>query len=126
MDEAIGFDLKGKELSEGMILSVDCSFAINFNIHKDIDPRQYCVYKGENGKYYLISVYDWWNKKVINIYEGREPDAEVPILVKPISEAKNYVVSPYGCGEDQEEFIYIYFDLYPELLEKVNNLIKKL
>lgn len=38
----------------------------------------------------MISVYDDWNKKVINQFEGRKLDTAVPIKIKPITEAVKY------------------------------------
>jgi hypothetical protein len=97
--EKIGIDCDGNELEEFMVVRTPFFPYINFEEELEFDPRQYSVIKGIDGKWYLISVWDWHKKVFINRYEGRPLDADVPIKIKPISEAEKYEIA-YDCMND--------------------------
>lgn len=88
--EILGYDCDGNELYEFNIIRAIWYSDIDFKKQTNIDPRQYCVVKALDGKVYLISVYDHWNKQSINRFEGRELDSTVPIKIRPITDAENY------------------------------------
>lgn len=88
--EVLGYDCDGNELYEFNIIRAIWYSDIDFKKQTNIDPRQYCVVKALNGKVYLISVYDHWNKQAINKFESRELDSTVPIKIRPITDAENY------------------------------------
>jgi len=88
--QILGYDCDGTALFEFDIVRTLWYLEIDFEIETTIDPRLYCVVQASNGKSYLISVYDWWNKKAINKYEGRPIEEKVPIKIKSIEEAVNY------------------------------------
>lgn len=89
-DEVLGYDCDGFSLFEFNIVRAIFYSDIDFEKETDIDPRQYCVVKASDNNAYLVSVYDHWNKKVINRYEGRPIDSDVPIKIKPIDDSVNY------------------------------------
>ncbi len=94
--EILGYDCDGNELYEFDIIRAIWYSDIDFEKETNFDPRQYCIVKASNGNPYLISVYDHWNKKAINRFEGRELDSIVPIKIRPITDAKDYE-SAYDC-----------------------------
>lgn len=98
----LGYDCDGTALFEFDIVRAIWYSEIDFNIETTIDPRQYCVVKASNGRSYLISVYDWWNKKAINKYERRPLEEIVPIKIRTIEEAINYE----KAYSDNYEFTY--------------------
>lgn len=113
MEKVLGYDCDKTELYEFDIVRTIFYSDINFNETTDVDPRQYCVVVGEDGKAYLFSVLDHWEKVAINRYEGRDDYAEVPLKILPIEEAHNYEVA-YDC--DSNRFTYPFNK--NELLEK--------
>ena len=65
MYECLGYDCDGNEIYEYRILHAIWANDIDIEILEDKDPRKYCAVKGNDGKAYAISVYDWWNKNLI-------------------------------------------------------------
>lgn len=93
MAEILGYDCDGWELYEFDIIRTIWYSDIDFEKDTNIDPRHYCIVKTSVGTPYLISVYDHWNKKAINRFEGRSLDSNVPIKIRPIAESVNYEVA---------------------------------
>ena len=117
MNEIIGFDCDGNQLFENMVVRAIWYSDIDFDIETDVDPRQYCVIRGEDNKYYLISVWDWYNKEAIKRYEGIEGD--IPVIVKDIKESENYEVATDCDGN------IIYYDLdINQLNRTLSNILK--
>lgn len=91
--EILGYDCDGNELYQFDIVRAIFYSDIDFELEKNIDPRNYCVLKATNGTPYLISVYDRCNKKAINLFEKRDLDEEVPTRIKPMKESINYEIA---------------------------------
>lgn len=102
MNECLGYDCDGNEIYEYRILRAIWSNDFDIEELEDADPRLYCAIVGDDGKAYAISVFDWWNKELI---EERENISEgIPIIVKPIEEMVNYEVAV--CNDGKSEFYY--------------------
>lgn len=93
MTEILGYDCDGQQLYEFDIIRAIWYSVIDFEKETNIDPRHYCIVKTSAGTPYLISVYDHWNKNVINRFEGRSLDSGVPIKIRQIAETVNYEVA---------------------------------
>ena len=91
-------DCDGNELEEFTIIRTPFYADINFEEDPNIEARQYAVVEVDNEPY-LVSVYDWWNKKVINIQEGREQLSDVPRKVLPGRMSENYETA-YSSEQD--------------------------
>lgn len=101
--EILGYDCDGRELYEFYIVRAIWYSNIDFKQEINIDPRQYCIVKSSDGKPYLISVYDHWNKEAINRFEGRKLDSIVPTKIRPITDAENYEIAFDSYGN---QFFY--------------------
>lgn len=118
MDDILGYDCDGNEIYEYRILRAILSNEIDINELEDADPRQYCAIVADDGNSYAISVYDWWNKDLIRKRENIDLSKEIPIIVKPISEMRNYELA--GCSDGE-----FYYTLNrDELKNKLNSIIK--
>ena len=120
MNDCLGYDCDGNEIYEYRILRAVWSNDIPIEELEDADPRFYCALVGEDGKAYAISVYDWNNKELIRKRENIIEE-EIPVIVKPIEEMKNYEVAMSDGGN---EMFYYSFDR-DELKEQLNNYLKK-
>ena len=103
MDDVLGYDCDGTPIYEYRILRA--IFANDFDISdlEDADPRQYCAVVADDGKAYAISVYDWWYKDLVRERENLDPNEEIPIIVKPISEMEYYECA-VDCYKDPFEY----------------------
>lgn len=99
MDDILGYDCDGKEIYEYRILRAIWSNDINIEELEDADPRQYCAIIAGDGNAYAISVYDWWYKELIRKRENIDPNEDIPIIIKPISEMINYELAECNDGE---------------------------
>lgn len=101
--KVLGYDCDGNELEEFDIVRPIWFSDINFEENTDVNPRQYCVVVGEDGKTYLMSVLDHWYKKQINKFEGRDEFSSVPIKILPIEQACEFEI---GYDSDNNRFTY--------------------
>ena len=76
--KVLGYDCDGNELEEFDIVRPIWFAETDFDVATDVNPRQYCVVVGEDGKTYLMSVLDHWYKQQINRFEGRNEFDKVP------------------------------------------------
>lgn len=120
MNDCLGYDCDGNEIYEYRILRDVWSNDIPIEELDGADPRFYCALVGEDGKAYAISVYDWNNKELIRKRENIIEE-EIPVIVKPIEEMKNYEVAMSDGGNEK---FYYSFDR-DELKEQLNNYLKK-
>lgn len=120
MPEILGYDCDGRELYEFDIIRTIWYSDIDFEKETNTDPRHYCIVKTSAGTPYLISVYDHWNKKAINRFEGRNLNSDVPIKIKPIAESINYEVA-VDCYANR-----LSIKTNSEKVELVKKLVKKL
>ncbi len=120
MNDCLGYDCDGNEIYEYRILRAVWSNDIPIEELNGADPRFYCAIVGEDGKAYAISVYDWYNKDLIRKRENIIEE-EIPVIVKPIEEMKNYEVAMSDGGNEK---FYYSFDR-DELKEQLNNYLKK-
>ena len=120
MPEILGYDCDGRELYEFDIIRTIWYSDIDFEKETNTDPRHYCIVKTSAGTPYLISVYDHWNKKAINRFEGRNLNSDVPIKIKPIAESVNYEVA-FDCHGS-----CLSIEKESEKVKLVKNLSKKL
>ncbi len=116
----LGYDCDGNELEEFDIIRPIWFSETDFDIATDVNPRQYCVVVGEDGKSYLMSVLDHWYKKQINKFEGREEFDKVPIKILPIERACEFEI---GYDSDENRFTYP-FDRN-KLIETLNGELRK-
>ena len=117
----LGYDCDGNELEEFDIIRPIWFSETDFDKATDVNPRQYCVVVGEDGKTYLMSVLDHWYKKQINRFEGRDEFEKVPIKILPIQQACEFEI---GYDSDENRFTYP-FDKN-KLIETLNGeLLKK-
>ena len=120
MCDCLGYDCDGNEIYEYRVLRAIWSNDIDIEELEDADPRQYCAIIGSNGKAYAISVYDWWNEKLIRKRESIIEE-DIPLIVKPIEEMENYEVATCNGGEDA-----FYYSLdRNELKDKLNSILNK-
>ena len=127
MNEILGYDCDGAEITEFRILRAIWSNNIDIKELEDADPRQYCAIVSDDGIAYAISVYDWWNSDLIRQREHISKDETIPVIIKPIEEMENYEVAQCSSGELYYEFNRD--ELKKELnrfLNKTHNNVKKL
>ena len=118
MENILGYDCDNREIYEYRILRAIWSNTIDIERLTDADPRQYCALVADDGNAYAISVYDWWNKELIREREKLEIDANIPVIVKPITEMANY-----ECAVDCEGNEFNYDLDRNELKEQLNTII---
>lgn len=103
MERVLGYDCDGNELYQFDIVRAIFYSDIDFSKTTNVDPRQYCVVVGEDGKAYLFSVLDHWEKVAINRYEGRGDYDKIPLKILPIEDAHEYELA-HDC--DDNRFTY--------------------
>ena len=116
----LGYDCDGNEIYEYRILRAIFSNDVDIEELENADPRQYCAIVADDGNAYAISVFDWWNEKLIRQRENINDYEEIPVIVKPISEMENYEVAT--CNGGTNEF---YYDLNRDKLKQQLNSILK-
>lgn len=114
-NDVLAYDCDGVALYEFDIVRTLWYADMDFEVDTEIDPRQYCVIKSEKSEPCLVSVYDNWNKKAINKFEGREENAEVPRKILPITESVNYEKAYDSMGND-----FVYSDSKSQLTLTLN------
>lgn len=117
--KVLGYDCDGNELEEFDIVRPIWFAETDFDVATDVNPRQYCVVVGEDGKTYLMSVLDHWYKQQINRFEGRNEFDKVPIKILPIEKSSEFEV---GYDSDENRFTYP-FDRN-KLIETLNSELK--
>lgn len=122
MNEVLGYDCDGEEVKEYRILRFPFSAYIeNWEEQPVVDPRFYCPVRVNDGKVYLISVYDDWFRDRIRRYEKLGGTEIIPIKIKSIEEAKHYEVAFDGITKKEW-----YYDRDREnLKEKLQILLKR-
>jgi len=119
-NKVLGLDCNGNEIDEFRVLKAKWANDIDIKDLKTSDPRQYCAVKAEDGKAYAISVFDWWSMKLIRERENRSFDEDIPVLIKPIEEMKNYELA---LNTYESEFYYN-FDR-DKLKRELNEILKE-
>ena len=117
-DNILGYDCDNNEIYEYTVLRAIWSNDIAIEELEDADPRQYCAVIGDDGNAYAISVYDFWHKDLIRKRENIDDFEEIPVVVKPISEMKNYEIAT--CSED----LFCSEFARDKLKEQLNNVIR--
>ncbi len=118
-DNILGYDCDNNEIYEYTVLRAIWSNDIDIEELEDADPRQYCAVIGDDGNAYAISVYDFWHKDLIRKRENIDDFEEIPVVVKPISEMKNYEIAI--CNRD----IFYYEFNRKDLKKKLNSILNK-
>lgn len=121
MNEILGYDCDGNEIYEFMILGGIWTNDIDISELEDTDPRQYCAVVADDGKAYAISVFDHRNKELIRKRENIPDDAEIPTIIKTISEMEGYEILVW-CGAYGIEDRYYDLDTI-ELKNKLNKML---
>ena len=92
----LAYDCDGEEVEEFRILRYPFSAEVeNWEEEPNVEPRFYCAITGENGKNYLISVYDDYHTEAIRKFEKIKED-KIPTKVKSINEDTNNEVAING------------------------------
>lgn len=122
MNDVLGYDCDGEEIEEFRILRFPFSAYIeNWEEEPGVDPRFYCPVRANDGKSYLISVYDDWFHEQIRKYEKLGKSEIIPIKIKSIEEAKHYEVAFNGITKAEW-----YYDRDRKALkEKLEMLLKQ-
>ena len=119
MEKVLGYDCDGREIYEYRILRAIFANDIDIEELKNADPRMYCAVVASDGKAYAISVFDWWEKDLIRKREKIKENEEIPVIVKPIKEMKNYELAMCDGGENE-----FYYELNRnELKSRLNDIL---
>lgn len=115
MNDVLGYDCDGEEIEEYRILRFPFSVEIeNWEEEPNVEPRFYCPIRTNDGKCYLISVYDdWFCGDVIRKYENLGKTERIPTKIKSIEEARNYEVAFNGITKREW-----YYDRDRKVLKK--------
>lgn len=122
MENVLGYDCDGEEIEEFRILRFPFSDTVdNWEEVPRVEPRLYCPVRSNDGKGYLISVYDDWFPDFIRRYEKLGETERIPIKIKSIEEAGHYEVAFDGITKTEW-----YYDRDREnLKEKLQILLKR-
>lgn len=113
-DLVLGYDCDGNEIDEFRVLRFPFSADIeNCDEEPTIDPRFYCLVRSSSGEILAVSVYDDWFRDQIRKYEQLNPNDDIPMLIKPVSEMQNYEVAFEGLTGNEW-----YYDRDKEELRK--------
>lgn len=122
MNDVLGYDCDGEEIEEYRILRFPFSAYIeNLEEEPGVDPRFYCPVRTNDGKSYLISVYDDWFCNRIRRYEKIGETEGIPIKIKNIEEAVHYEVAFDGITKKE----WYYDRDRDDLKEKLISLLRK-
>ena len=118
-DYILGYDCDGNIIEEFSLLRAMWSNDIDIEELKDADPRHYCAVVAEDGQAYAISVFHYWNRDLIREREHLQPEDDIPVIVKPISEMVNYELA--------HNYYYdpVYYSGRKELKQQLNSILKK-
>jgi len=121
-DGVLAYDCDGNEVKEFRILRFPFSADIqDWDEEPCVDPRLYCLVTCSNGQTFAVSVYHEFYDEEIRKHEQININADVPMLIKPVSRLACYEVAFSGINNSE----WYYDKNRDELRERVEQSLKK-